>query len=162
MTQSVARPSRADIADKVPPHVALQLGKRADRDLEGEFGISAYYLRNLREALGVPAFKVNVFPDEMIALLGMVTDRELCKRFDVHPSVVFRLRENLGIPRFRKGDVFERPLKTSVGHKSLQRFSTMSQRKRRWQPARLPVYSGTTLHSMPSRFLVSVPTVSCH
>lgn len=110
MTQPKVQKSKSAIAAKVPACVAQQLGMRSDRDLEAEFGISAYYLRRQREALGIPAFKVNEFPDEMIALLGSVTDREICIRFDAHPSSVFRLRETLGIPRHRK----------SVGNKSFQ------------------------------------------
>ncbi|MBM5459086.1 hypothetical protein H8F21_16075 [Pseudomonas sp. P66] len=83
--------------DEIPEAVIQQLGKRSDRNLSAEFGISAYFLKQKRLALGIEQFKRGTYPEEMLELLGKVTDREVGVRFGYSIANVCALRKKLGV-----------------------------------------------------------------
>lgn len=82
---------------EIPEAVIQQLGKRSDRDLSLECGISAYFLKQKRLSLGIAQFKRGEYPEEMLQLLGKVTDREVGERFGYHIASVCALRKKLDI-----------------------------------------------------------------
>lgn len=139
MSERAQRKSNSHKLNEIPEAVILQLGKRSDRDLSVECGISAYFLKQKRLALGIDQFKRGVYPEEMVQLLGKVTDREVGEQFGYHIATVCALRKKMGIastvkpattptqtPNAKKREIVKLPqeLVSQLGVRSDQDLST--------------------------------------
>jgi hypothetical protein len=103
--QPHGKPGRPPVPDRqMPAGLADQLGKKTDRALALEYGVSSTTIFNARQALGVPRFGtqslVSTLPDEAIPFLGTQSDRDIASRFNVSGNVVFRARKVRGIARY--------------------------------------------------------------
>lgn len=126
------RGHRRVISEEQREEMRSMLGKKPDKEIAAQFGISRFTVQAERYKLGIKKSYSRIqYDDEFIATLGKIPDFECAKRFGYSNSSVARIRKKHGIAPYKN------PLKLHKPYKPYKPRDPNKPRKKKEYPEEL-------------------------